>query len=328
MIDKELLNNILLGTDERAWKAIQETLYNTFTPSFEQSPVQDILKREGKISGLEALIAGTGWDLWHSFETNVLKTSELLVKFWEENLDGKAVFIIDGLSLREMPFLLTESQKRGYTIHQSKISASALPSDTTYFAKSLGFSQRSTLENDSAGVNHFLTGAKTELSDMPWKDCIPIISNDSNIVFWHTAFDDRIHEYKVPGKGLRELSLKSLEYFTSDGFWELVEKMAVGRRLIITSDHGYASTGEFINISGEQGDYLKETYKSQRYKKNKEKKSMNSIPPIEIQIENSQGLFSYVLGRRKWKNSGGYPTLAHGGLSLMETMVPFIEITN
>ncbi|SDG75056.1 hypothetical protein SAMN04487975_101378 [Planococcus glaciei] len=327
MIDKELLNSMLLGTDQRAWEAIEETLFNVFTPPFEQSPVQEILKREGKISGLEALIAGAGWDLWHSFETNVSKTSELLIKFWEENHDGKAVFIIDGLSLREMPFFLTESQKRGYTIHQSKITASALPSDTTYFAKKLGFSQRSSLENNSAGLNHFFTGAKTELSDMPWKDCISLIGNDPNLIFWHTAFDDRIHEYKVPGKGLRELSLKSSEYFTSEGFWELIEKASLGRRVIITSDHGYASTGEFTNISGEQGDYLKETYKSQRYTKNKERRPMKSIPPIEIQMENSQGLFSYVLGRRRWKNSGGYPTLAHGGLSLMETMVPFIEIT-
>lgn len=318
---------MLLGTDERAWKAIDETLYNIFTPPFEQSPVQEILKREGNISGLEALIAGAGWDLWHSFEKNVPKTSELLTEFWEEHHDGKAVFIIDGLSLREMPFFLTESQKRGYTIHQSKITASALPSDTTYFAKNLGFSQRSSLENNSAGVNHFFPGAVTELSDIPWKDCKSLISNDPNLIFWHTSFDDRIHEYKVPGKGLRELSFKSSEYFTSDEFWELVEKLATGRRVIITSDHGYASTGEFINISGEQGEYLKETFKSQRYTKNKDRISMKSIPPIEIQIENNHGSFSYVLGRRKWRNSGGYPTLAHGGLSLMETMVPFIEIT-
>jgi hypothetical protein len=33
-----------------------------------------------------------------------------------------------------------------------------------------------------------------------------------------------------------------------------------------------------------------------------------------------------ALGRRKWKSQGGYPTLTHGGLSLLEMAVPFIEI--
>jgi hypothetical protein len=34
-----------------------------------------------------------------------------------------------------------------------------------------------------------------------------------------------------------------------------------------------------------------------------------------------------VLGRRQWTIQGGYPTLAHGGLSLLEVAVPYIELT-
>ena len=327
MIDKEFLNNMLFKTEETAWKTIEEKLYDVFSPPFLDSPIQEIIKRESKVSDLELLISGTSWDLWNNFDTNVQKTSKALIGFWETNYNGKAIFIIDGLSLREIPFILDQAKERGFCIHESKITASTLPTDTTNFAKSLGFSQRSALENNGAGNSHFLTGAITEVTDLPWQDCIPLISHNPNLVLWHTSFDDRIHEYKVPGKGLRELSLKSKEYFTSDGFWLLVEKLAMGRRVVITSDHGYASTGDFTNINGNQGEYLKETYKSQRYVKNSEKKLTKSTPPIEIQIENEQGIFSYVLGRRKWKNSGGYPTLSHGGLSLMEAMVPFIELS-
>ena len=36
--------------------------------------------------------------------------------------------------------------------------------------------------------------------------------------------------------------------------------------------------------------------------------------------------YSLALGRRKWKCQGGYPTLTHGGLSLLETLSPFIEL--
>jgi hypothetical protein len=34
-----------------------------------------------------------------------------------------------------------------------------------------------------------------------------------------------------------------------------------------------------------------------------------------------------VNGRRKWKSAGGYPTLIHGGLSVLEVAVPFIELS-
>lgn len=33
-----------------------------------------------------------------------------------------------------------------------------------------------------------------------------------------------------------------------------------------------------------------------------------------------------VNGRRKWRSQGGYPTLIHGGLSILEVAVPFIEL--
>lgn len=326
MISVELIEDILTPPASRAWNTITKTLYNNFSQSLPDSSVQEIIKREKNIYNLETLISGAAWELWNSFEECVPKTSQLILDFWNKNLNGKAIFIIDGLSLREMPFFLDEGKRRGYSVHQSKISASALPSDTTYFSRSLGFSQRSILENNGAGTNHLLKNVVTDVSDLPWKDCLQLIGTDPNLLFWHTWFDDRIHEYKIPGKGLRDLSQKSKEHFTSDEFWNLIDKLTHGRRLVITSDHGYASTADFINISGEQGEYLKKTYKSQRYAKNTEVRRY-SIPPLDIELTSKSGNFQYVLGKRKWKNSGGYPTLIHGGLSLMETMVPFIEIS-
>ena len=39
------------------------------------------------------------------------------------------------------------------------------------------------------------------------------------------------------------------------------------------------------------------------------------------------GVFLTAGGRRKWKSAGGYPTLTHGGLSVLEVAVPWIELT-
>jgi hypothetical protein len=326
MVANELLDSVLLQPTSNAWISIVQKLYDNYSSPFTESPVQEIIKREKAMVSIETIIAGAAWDLWYSFEDSVPKTARLIQDFWSSNLNGKAVLIIDGLSMREMPFLIDQGNKRGYTIHQSTISSSALPSDTTFFAKSLGFSSRSELSNNSAGKNHYLDGAVTDCVDLPWEDCVNLISSEPNWVLWHTKFDDLIHEYNGPGKGIRELCNKSEEHFTSDAFWSLIYRLSNGRKVVITSDHGYASTGDFNNITGEQGDYLKATYKSQRYTKCGESR-IASTPPLDILLSSENGEFQYVLGRRKWKSTGGYPTLAHGGLSLMETLVPYIEIS-
>ena len=51
------------------------------------------------------------------------------------------------------------------------------------------------------------------------------------------------------------------------------------------------------------------------------------VPPIDLRLQTAHGSHRYVLGRRKWKSAGGYPTLHHGGLSLLEVFVPFLELS-
>jgi hypothetical protein len=98
-----------------------------------------------------------------------------------------------------------------------------------------------------------------------------------------------------------------------------INRLATGRRLIITADHGYAASGQFPDADREQSAYLNERYKSGRATLSKH---------IDLAIEGSQGgRHLFVNGRRKWKSQGGYPTLTHGGLSVLEVLVPFIELS-
>ena len=55
--------------------------------------------------------------------------------------------------------------------------------------------------------------------------------------------------------------------------------------------------------------------------------SSDWVPPVDVTLDTPHGRHAFVLGRRKWKSQGGYPTLAHGGLSLLEVAVPFIELS-
>jgi hypothetical protein len=109
-------------------------------------------------------------------------------------------------------------------------------------------------------------------------------------------------------------------------FWAFVERLATGRRLVITSDHGYAATGYFHDADGEVGQFLKQTFSSGR-SKTATGDIGPFVPPVALQITNSHGAHLLALGRRKWRSQGGYPTLTHGGLSLLEVLSPFVELT-
>ena len=113
---------------------------------------------------------------------------------------------------------------------------------------------------------------------------------------------------------------------SSDDFWAFVERLATGRRLIITSDHGYAATGYFPDADGEVGQFLKQTFSSGRSKTGSGDTGP-FVPPVALQINGPHGVHLLAVGRRKWKSQGGYPTLTHGGLSLLEVLSPFIELS-
>ncbi len=323
----DLLESLTSNPPEQAWSDIAGHLWQTFSQPMAPAVADaESVKRDRSITELENTLSGSCWDLWNHFDA-VPKTSQAIVDFWTRNNAGKAVLILDGISLRETPWLLQQAEERGYTIHDAGPRAAELPCETTPFAKALGFSQRSALENNGAGGAHLLTGAGTESSNLNWKDCTGLVGNQTDFVFWHHWPDARMHDLSVPGEGLHKLARETHEHLTSDDFWEFVQRLSHGRRLIITSDHGYAACGLFPDlVDKEQVGYMKKLFKSGRTATG-ESDDGAWVPPIDLRLTTNHGTHRYVLGRRKWKSAGGYPTLHHGGLSLLEVFVPFIELS-
>jgi hypothetical protein len=237
------------------------------------------------------------------------------------------VLILDALSLREAPWILQEAEKRGYRVHRAEPTGAELPPDTNPFAKALGFAQRSSLENNGAGGAHRLQGAKTDSVDLPWGECESLVDSSSDWVLWHHWPDDRLHDLDAPGHGVQALAAEAEQRLCSDDFWTLVHRLTTGRRLVITGDHGYGATGLFPDTADdEQAKRLKERFKSGRAVAATEALD-EWVPPIELLLDTPSGSHAFALGRRKWKSQGGYPTLAHGGLSILEVAVPFIELS-
>ncbi|MEI7731347.1 MAG: hypothetical protein WCO56_17360 [Verrucomicrobiota bacterium] len=321
------LDTVLTADPAEAWSAIFTKLWDIFSaPLTPQHAERELIDRERKIGELELLLSGAAWELWRDYEQFVPRSSQSVIKFWNNTPGGKAVLILDALSLREVPWLLQEAKRRGYQLHQAGVRGSELPSDTTPFAKALGFSGRSALENNGAGQAHYLAGARTESLGAEWSSCVDWIKSAPDIALWHHWPDDRVHQLAEPGDGFQRLCREVVQTLTSDAFWHLVSRMATGRRLVITSDHGYAASGMFADVSDrDQSSWLKTNFGSMRFAHGAGTPH-HWMPPISLCLATAHGEKQFALGRRKWKSAGGYPTLAHGGLSLLEVAVPFIEL--
>jgi len=323
-----VLRSIQDGDPTKAWQAIADFAWSTFChPVAPDKANSEIVKRENALADVDLFLATAGWDLWAAYPTVVTRTADALAKWWDARDGGRAVLILDGLSLREVPWLLGGLHERGYTVHDDGVTGAEAPPDTTPFAKALGFGTRASLYNNGAGKSHRLPGARTECLGVPWQDAASQITAEPRWILWHEWPDVRVHELAEQGKGLSELVADAQASLGSDGFWKLIERLTQGRRLAITSDHGYAASGLFPDISdAAQIQHMKDRFKAGRSAPD-DGIASPWIPPVDLVLDTAHGRHRYVLGRRKWKVAGGHPTLSHGGLSVLEVLVPFIDVS-
>ncbi len=312
-------------SNSEAWEQIINETVRICTQQIQPNNLyKQISERDQKIGILDLYISSCAWELWQHFETSVKRNSVELVEWWQKSIGSKAVLILDGLSLREIPWIVQGAELNGFKV-STKIHAAELPSDTNSFAKALGFSSRSQLLHNGAKNNPMFAPFSTDSVDHNWKGCIDLINSSPNWFFWHHWPDSKLHLEAGKGSGPEKLLSELSNHLLSEDFWEFIKKLAHGRSIVITSDHGYANIGLFTDVDANQTKFLKEKFGNSRFQKGDIDLGFFS-PPIAMNLESQHNKHFYVVGRRKWRGPGGFPTLAHGGLSLLETLCPFIEL--
>lgn len=325
-LDLQIIRTLQTGSAKESWSAIFEYAWDSCSKPLGGKIGAEVTRRDRQIAEVDLFLSTASWCLWKEYQNSVELTSEALKSWWSDQNNGKAILVLDALSLREVPWLLAGAKENGFTVNSAKATGAEIPADTTPFAKALGFSQRSALENNSAGKAHHFDGATTESTDIAWHDCAQLIGSQPDWFFWHHWPDHRLHDHDDPGQGLTTLTQEAHQHLAGKEFWGFVDRLATGRKVVITSDHGYAASGLFPDSNKQQTEYLKKTFKSGRWN-SKQANPGSFVPPIDLLIESKHGEHLFVNGRRKWKSAGGYPTLTHGGLSILEVAVPFIELS-
>lgn len=270
----------------------------------------------------DRLLSEAAWELWENYPDHAKRTSAAL-KEWcaGPSPSGQAVLILDALSIRELPLILGGAQNRNLEFSQVRLTGSECPSTTNQFAKALGLPSRSALANDGkpGTFSLFDEDVYTDVISLPFEDCA--IPPSSNLFIWHSWLDDIIHLQQKQPDQVAKMTATVLQ---SDGFWSFINKMRQGRKLIITSDHGYAVSKRFSSevTDPDAIDILRKTFGASRNKPASSQWKEHFMPPI-VMTYNDQHV---VMGQRKWKAKGGFPHICHGGMSLLEAVVPFLEL--
>ncbi|MBI2192008.1 MAG: hypothetical protein HYU36_08495 [Planctomycetes bacterium] len=316
----EWVDQILADRSPReTWSAIFERLLALAQDA--ASPVE----LHNQTVPVDRLLAETAWELWERYSDEAPRTAPALIEWWSKpSVSGRAVLVLDALSLRELPALLAGARTRKIEPTSVRVTGSEAPSETNAFAGALGAQTRSKLENNGAPGGFALKSSGpvfTDVLNLPFQDCLGSVPNDPNVFFWHTWLDDLIHVHqKLPDQIYRITG----EVLQGEGFWSLVNRLRQGRRVLITADHGYAVSKLFSTEEKDEEviSVLRETFGASRCKPAARPWERRFMPPLAM----TSGGHHVVVGQRKWKVQGGFPQACHGGLSLLEVAVPFVEL--
>jgi hypothetical protein len=278
----------------------------------------------------DRLLAESAWNLWEDFPAHAPSVVSELKQFWAAASSvGTAVLILDGLSLRELSPLILAMNERGIKPVRTLVRAAEVPTETDHFAAALGISGRTKLSNNQPPSTFIFKGPDVycDVLEAPFADCIGSVPATPRLFLWHTWPDEAlIHLHEDNPQAPVIVAEETSKQLASDDFWDFVNRMRKGRRLVITSDHGYATSKWFSSKVTDEDSVklLRQFFGAKRcVRENADNLwPRRHLPPL---VCRHNGWLS-VMGQRKWDVQGGFPHLCHRGLSLLEAAVPFVEL--
>jgi hypothetical protein len=284
----------------------------------------------------DRLLAESAWDLWQAYRAEAPTVIDGLRDFWTAASanGGTAVLILDALSLRELPLIVAAAQKRSIQVTSVAVRGSQVPSESDQFAHALGLPSRSKLFNNQPPQSFVFGGVDvhTDVWEDPFQDCAARVPAKARLFIWHKWPDEPvIHLNAERPDGEAVVAAEAKRTIASDGFWAFVNALRQGRRLMVTGDHGYATAASFSSeVKDEDSVRLFAGMFGARraiHEDSSQRWPQRQLPPPVLRFSDGKdGNWLVVLGQRKWKVRGGFPTLCHRGLSLLEVAVPMIEI--
>ena len=112
-LDLDTLEDVLEGDSAAVWRRLIDRVHDVCGAAIDGDVAKAIREREQEVGELDDLISTSAWDLWNAFQAGVPPTSDELKTFWKRPHVGKAILILDGLSMRELRHLIKGASDHG-----------------------------------------------------------------------------------------------------------------------------------------------------------------------------------------------------------------------
>lgn len=233
----------------------------------------------------------------------------------------RAVIVFDGLSLRELPLLLDLAAKTGFRVDEARAIATCLPTETVDFVaeRVLGPAAAYGTGPNQLPGHGALTARGVHAVYLDSLNPRMTLPADKSLLLWST-YPDRLFK-DDEARFDTQLFPQFCDYVVT--LWKYtVQAVPPGIPIAITSDHGY------IYFGGNGQSSRESTAARQVHQQRSEvfdEQAPYPAPHPDLQLVPDRRL-ALLRGRLKTRPKGGSSRklYQHGGLSLMESLVPWV----
>lgn len=283
------------------------------------SPIEYLENGESQVNALEEIIASSAPRVYDELMVDPAPERDLRT-FLTNQLPCAAV-VFDGLSLREVPAVLKLAERSVLRVLETGLAFAATPSETMDFV-----SQRLRVGNGNiapsqlsgrgevreAGIAAYYFNAPTQRHTL---------ERDAQSLLLWSAFPDQT--YSDSGARFKE-HFQEIHTLFESAWMNTVQQIPRGRKILVTSDHGYVFFGS--NLSSARNNAavrpLTQLMGGERFYR----LDAGDVPMHpDLAVLPHRGV-AMIRGRVQTHSSGQSSSklYKHGGLSLMEMLTPWI----
>lgn len=306
--------------------AVRSWLLDTvWTRSRYQASDPDEYLRDGEaaVCALEELIATGAQEIWGELAAESLSAPAL--KSWL-GLDAplplatpRAAVVFDGLSLRELPLMLKLAEDSGFRVKSAAVIATCLPTETVDFVEQRVIGARSS-PSQLPGRGE-LAGRNVEAFylENPTSRFTP--TKGRSVLLWST-YPDRMF---ADDQARTDALFTNFHRNHLPTIWKnSVQTVPRGLPIVITSDHGYIFLGASLETTRtSEAPALLGQSRFREFAPDELFPQWN--PDLQLLPERRIAMLRGRL-RTRPQGTSSRRLYRHGGFSLMEVLVPWIEL--
>lgn len=283
------------------------------------NPIEYLERGESKVNALEEIIAASAPRVYD--ELTVDPSPERDLRAFLMNQRPSTAVVFDGLSLREIPAALNLVERSGLSVVEVGLAFAATPSETMDFVAqrlrvgNIAPSQLPTRgELRDAGISAFYYNAPTQRHTL---------DRDAQSLLLWSAFPDQT--YTDSGARFKE-HFQEIHTLFESAWMNTVQQIPRGRKILVTSDHGYVFFGSNLSFARNNAAVrpLTQLMGGERFYR----LGSGDVPSHpDLAILQHRGV-AMIRGRVQTHSTGQSSSklYKHGGLSLMEMLTPWIVL--